>query len=206
MKFGVKVAGWRFGVSLLLLSALGGLALWQSLGHGSESSRAESEKRNPSSKSLAVVQRADNRQLAIFAQLKTSPEGLPSDLKRVLRRPPSGANWELAQRLPVRAQGRFWAIPASGSICMIGQGKDRIIEMTCATTKAALQHGVAIVRLGQAKVVDEPAARLTVGMAPDGSRTVVIHTGAMMTTGAVANGVFAVRDMATDPPDELTFR
>lgn len=78
--------------------------------------------------------------------------------------------------------------------------------MTCATTKAALQHGVAIVRLDQPKAIGKPAARLTVGMAPDGSHTVVIHTGTRTTIGAIANGVFAVRDMATDPPDELTFR
>jgi hypothetical protein len=202
----VKAAGWRFGVGLLFLSALGGLALWQSLGMGDESSRAESEKRSPSSKSFAVVQRADSRQLATFAQLKTSPEGLPADLKQVLRQPPFGANWALAQRLPVQAQGRFWAVPAKGSICMIGVGKDPVVEMTCATTKAALQHGVAIVSLDQPKVADEPAPRFTVGMAPNGSHAVVIHTGTRTTTGIVANGVFAVRDMATDPPDELTFR
>jgi hypothetical protein len=127
-------------------------------------------------------------------------------LKHIIRRPPLGANWTLAQRLPVRVKDRFWAVPANDAICIVSQGKDRAVEMTCTTTKGALRHGVAIVRLDQAQIADEPAARLTVGMAPDGSRTVVIHTGTRTTTGAVANGVFAVQDMATDPPDLLTFR
>lgn len=148
----------------------------------------------------------NSRRFVTFSQLRTQPEGLPFDLRRIIRHPPLGANWTLAQRLRIHVKGRFWAVPANDAICIIGQGKDSVIEMTCTTTKAALQHGVAIVSLDQPKVAGEPAARLTVGMAPDGSRTVVIHTGTRTTTGAIANGVFAVRDMATGPPDELTFR
>jgi len=78
--------------------------------------------------------------------------------------------------------------------------------MTCTTTKTALRYGIALVELGRKKTAKGFAKRLTVGMAPDGSRTVVIHTGTRATTGTVTNGAFAVRDMATDPPDELTFR
>jgi hypothetical protein len=203
MSLNLGKAGRCLGIGLLIL---GVLVLWQNLQQDTDLSSVASKTFSSGPKQLAVVQRADSRLLATFAQLKTQAEGLPNELTRVLRRPPFGANWALAQRLPVRVQGRFWAIPARDSICMIGLGKDRVVEMTCTTTKAALQHGVAIVSLDQPETAGEPAARLTVGMAPDGSHTVVIHTGTRTTTGPVANGVFAVHDMATDPPDELTFR
>jgi hypothetical protein len=82
----------------------------------------------------------------------------------------------------------------------------RIINMTCTTTEAALQHGVAIVALDQPLDSTAPAARLTVGMAPDGANVVLVHTGHARTSVPIAHGVFVVRDRATDPPDKLTFR
>jgi len=201
-----KRAGWRFGAGLLILSALVGLVVWQGLEPDGESSAAMSEEEGPRRPSPHAIQRTDSRQLAMFMQLRTHAEGLPADMRRTLRHPPFGANLDLAQRLPVHAQGGFWAVPAKGKICIVARGKGGIVNMICTTTNAALRRGVAIVTLGQPRGFSGRAARLTVGMAPDGTHTVVVHTAGSTTSAPVADGVFVVHDLATDPPDKLTFR
>lgn len=201
-----KGAGRPLGVGLLLLSALAGLGFWLGSQHDGELSILPSAKHRTQPVLPPVSRRTEGLQLATFGQMRTPPEGLPLDMRRTLRRDPFGANWALAQRLPVRVQGQFWAVPATRKICILSRGKGGIINMICTSVKSALQHGVAIVTFDQPLASTAPASRLTIGMAPDGAHAVVVHTGHAKTSAPVAHGVFVVRDLATDPPDKLTFR
>jgi hypothetical protein len=157
------------------------------------------------------IQTAPSSQSSNFSLLRTPPEGLPVEIRRIMRKPTNGTNWDLAQRLPETGFGEFWLLPGNNFICLIartGKGTLTSISQTCAPTGVALRHGVASVTL-RARSLYVPARnnRFIVGVVPDRAAQIVVHTGSFTAKASVeGNGVFRLYDRAVDPPDSLTLR
>jgi hypothetical protein len=156
-----------------------------------------------------VIARADPRQRASFALLRTEPEGLPGRVRRILRAPIMGMSWRLAQRLPVSLSGAYWLVPGNGYLCVVDQGSlgNPAVGTTCARTAHALAHGIASITVAMpndaAHVVQ---SRLIVGVAPDGAHEVQVHTHGVVATAPVVGTTFVLRDALIGPPDRLTWR
>lgn len=159
--------------------------------------------------SFRVVAKVEHKQLAKFAVLRTPPEGLPTAVQRVLKAPVFGSNWNLAQRLPVTVPGAYWLLPGDGYLCVVSQGSmgSSTIGTTCARTSQARQHGIAAITVARAVPGSHGAAgRLIVGLAPDGTHQVVVHTGASAKTVQVLDEVFVLHDSTVAPPDYFVLR
>jgi hypothetical protein len=102
---------------------------------------------------------------------------------------------ELAQSLPLSFSGQFWAIPGNRFICVVSLEIDGSVGQACATVKKAIRRGISLI------TIDGGAQRTIVGIAPDGSRGVSVFTGGEVETVRIVNGVFAVRDSNSSPPD-----
>jgi hypothetical protein len=172
-------------------------------------SQASREATPSEPRAYRVIARAEHRQLANFALLRTPPEGLPAGTQRILRAPIFGVNWKLAQRIPVTLPGAYWVVPGNRYLCVIslksmgspGAGT------TCAQTSQALEHGIADITIARGSPGSRiPHGRLIVGVAPDGVREVLVHTHGSVATVPVVDDVFALRDSATSPPDFSTLR
>jgi hypothetical protein len=157
--------------------------------------------------SVAVIEDTEAQQLTAFAALRSSPEGMPADLRKILRHPVFGVNFALAQRLPVPLRHRYWVIPGRGTICLIARtAKGMAAELTCSSTAQILQEGLVATTLAQPLRSRAPAPRLIIGMAPDGENKALIRTGKETVTAEIDKGVFVMRDRAADPPDSISFR
>jgi len=157
--------------------------------------------------SVAVIEDTEAQQLAAFAVLRSPPERMPADLRKILRHPVFGANFALAQRLPVPLHRRFWVIPGRGTICLVARtAKGMAAETTCSGTAQILQQGLVTTTLASRCVSRAPAPRVIVGVAPDDESEALIRTGRETVTAEIDNGVFVVRDRAADPPDSIGFR
>lgn len=155
---------------------------------------------------VGVVARVEDRQRANFALLRTPPEGLPTAVRRVLRNPVFGSNWNLAQRIPATASGAYWLLPGNGYMCVISDESmgSNTINTTCARALQARRHGIAAVTVTRAVPGSHlEAARLIVGLAPDGAHQVVVHTRGFTETVPVHDEVFVLRDSIVAPPDFL---
>jgi hypothetical protein len=153
-----------------------------------------------------VISRAQSRQLAAFALLRTPPEGLPAATQRILRRPVFGIDWKLAQRIPAKSKGAYWLIPGDGHLCVISQGvmHGPGVGTTCATTSRAVAHGIADISItlpGAAHRV-----RVIVGVAPDGASEALVHTRGAIAAAPVHGEVFVLRDSTLAPPDTIALR
>lgn len=153
-----------------------------------------------------VISRVQPRQLAAFALLRTHPEGLPIAMQRILRGPVFGINWKLAQRIPVDSAGTYWLVPGSGHLCMLSQGVMGGIGVgtTCAGTAYAIAHGIADVSMTLPDA--RHPARLIVGVAPTGTKKVIVHTHGTISTIPVRREIFALRDSTVAAPDEISLR
>jgi hypothetical protein len=153
-----------------------------------------------------VISRVQPRQLAAFALLRTPSEGLPSSTQRFLGRPIFGSNWRLAQRIPVKAEGAYWLVPGDRHLCVISQGVMGGIGVgaTCEATAQAIAHGVADISMPLPGV--KHRTRLIVGVAPAGTREVVVHTRGAISTAPVHHEVFILRDSTLAPPDTILLR
>src|SRR6185503_14707436 len=90
------------------LGALVALSATLALGCGSSTDRitatadrAEDRAAPSTPHAIASIAAVESQQRHAFAILRTLPEGLPVVVMRLLRRPSFGANWGLAQRLPL---------------------------------------------------------------------------------------------------------
>jgi hypothetical protein len=210
-------AGRRFGVGLLLFSLLGILGLWwnsrnsapeQTLQPARPSSEAHSPRKPSRSQSpLFVIRHLGDRQRASFAVFRTSPEPLPWSMRRAMRRPIYGINWDLAQRLPIRVPAHAWAVPGDGYICILSLQVRRgrgAVGATCDSTKGALDHGLATTLLGERGTgAFQRIHRVIVGIAPDRARGVIADGSGSTVRIAVGGGVFIQRDTVPYPPDRL---
>lgn len=77
------------------------------------------------------------------------------------------------------------------------------VSTACAPTKVALAHGIAAASLREAGAV-APARRLIVGIAPNGVKEAVVHTGEAATTISVTRHLFVLADSMSEPPDVIS--
>jgi hypothetical protein len=153
-----------------------------------------------------VISRAQPRQLAAFALLRTPPEGLSAATQRILRRPVFGINWKLAQRIPIKSDGTYWLVPGDGHLCVISQGVMHGLGVgsTCAATSHAIAHGIADISITLPGAAHP--ARLIIGVAPDGTREALVHTHGTIAATPVHDEVFVLRDSTLAPPDVISLR
>jgi len=158
---------------------------------------------------VRVAGRVEGQQRANFALLRTPPEGLPTAVQRALGNPVFGSNWNLAQRIPTIASGAYWLLPGNGYMCVVSERSlgSNTINTTCARASQARQRGIAAVTVTrEVPGSQSKAARLIVGLAPDGARQVVVHTRGIAETVRVHHEVFVLNDVIAAPPDFLTPR
>lgn len=153
-----------------------------------------------------VIARVEHRLLANFALLRTRPEGLPALVQRVLRAPTFGLNWKLAERIPVALPSAYWLVPGNGYLCIVAR-ESMGVGTTCAPSSEALVHGIASITITPFRPTPGVRpSRLIVGVAPDGTHEVLVHTRGEVDTGPVVNEVFVLRDSVDAPPDFLALR
>jgi hypothetical protein len=155
---------------------------------------------------VTVISHVQPHQLAAFALLRSSPEGLPTSVQGILRQPVFGINWMLAQRIPVKSKGTYWLVPGNGHLCVISQGVMRGpgVSTTCAETAYAIAHGVASVSITPPRA--KHPGRLIVGVAPTDSREVIVHTHGSISTTPVHHEAFVLRDSTLAAPDTISLR
>ena len=138
-----------------------------------------------------------------FALTRTPPDGVPAVARVSLATlPVRGISWNVAWRIPVSLPGRYWLVPGAEDLCILAEAaKPPSGGMTCGTIDNALHHAVAYTQLDLTA-----GRRVMVGVAPDGTRTVLIQSGLASTTVRVRHGVFVLRDSVAGPPDRLTLR
>lgn len=156
-----------------------------------------------------VIARPERQQYTRFALLRTQPEGIPARVQHVLNTPILGMNWTLAQRIPVNLPGDYWLVPGNGHLCIVDRGSlgSPAVGTTCARTQDAIAHSVASITItAPDPAARVPAARLVVGVTPDGAREVQVHSARSVTTSLVVGTTFVLRDSVALPPDFLSWR
>jgi hypothetical protein len=156
--------------------------------------------------SLPVVSRVQPPQLSAFALLRKPAEGLPPATQRFFRKPVFGGNWNLARRIPAKAEGTYWLVPGYGHLCLISQGVmgNISVSATCEKTAEATTHGIAAISMTPPGAPHP--ARLIVGVAPDGTREALVHTRGVVATVPVRDGTFVLRDSTLAPSDFISLR
>lgn len=157
----------------------------------------------PDSEVTNPVHSVDSAQRDHFALLRGVPEPLPPSVRRILRKPTYGMNWDLAQRVPVGLQGSFWLIPGRGVLCLLHAETIHEASSACAPTKTALAHGIVGASLRE-RHSEVPAERLIVGVVPDGATEAVVHTGKVASKVAIAHHLFVLRDSMEEPPEVVS--
>lgn len=155
----------------------------------------------PTSKSI-VKHRSSQRLSADFWPLHRPAEDLPPSVRRILRVPVRGMHWNRARLLPVNLPGDYWLIPGDKDLCIVARAAEASsVGTVCATIQQALRHGIA-----NTQINPRSRRRTIVGVAPDGTRTVVVHSAKSSTSVPVRNGKFELRDGTEEPPDEFVLR
>lgn len=203
----------RLGAGLLVLACATGVVLWQALDGDDGEREAISSSRagagdagSPPSGSVPVVARADRLQVKSFSLLRTAPEGLPPEIASEMLEPTNGANWRLAQRFPPPAPAGFWLVPGRDTLCMVAREGDSA-GINCTPTEHALGYALAVVVFRKTPGPERrgpPDRRLVIGISPDPTRRIRIHTLDSVATVPVVDGVFTLRDRVIGPPDRLT--
>jgi hypothetical protein len=198
------------GLLVLLLGGIGYcLALYDAeTQHTSLSSVPRTAARNlqsPEDKAISapVIQHLQSDQRAHFAVLRTLPEGLPRAVRKILRQPNFGASWALAQRLTIDIPIQVWVVPGQGFLCIIDRQAESVVGVGCTPTRNARRHGLTTTLLDPPSSSQGYGRRFTFGLAPDGTREMLVETHGSMTTTPVKNGVFLLRDRAMDPPSRV---
>lgn len=208
-------AGWRVAVGLpAVLALLCCVGFWwaERSGEsppeiGARSKGKQGQVAKPFPLSVPLVKNVDGAQRTGFLPLRTTPEGLPKSIEKIMREPSYGTNWDLAQRIPLGRGDRLWLIPGNGFLCALSLPSKGTLGQVCSPTPVALAHGVAVVSLKPRPRPGRADNRVMVGIAPAGARKVLVETGRQTKALPVRKtGVFVLRDAATDPPDILRLR
>lgn len=154
---------------------------------------------------MAVIRRIGTNERKRFTLLRGKPEPLPLYVRRILRRPSFGVNWDLAHRLPLSLRRSFWLVPGRGHLCLVHTETIHEVADACATTGVALKHGIVAVSLRDPGAV-RPAQRLIVGVAPDGASEAVVHTGRVASNVAITRHLVVLRDSLSQPPDVVSLK
>ena len=137
-----------------------------------------------------------------FAIFRGRPEGLPTQIERILQGPAFGTNWTLAQRLHGVRNWRVWAIPGPVFLCLLIQKTDAIGQ-SCTRTDRAVRKGMFDASIFDASKTRPQGARVVVGLVPDGVSDVRVSASAPAV--AVIENTFIVRDAVLKPPERLIF-
>ncbi len=157
----------------------------------------------PLPEATTPIHNVNRAQRSHFALLRGEPEPLPPSIRRILRRPTFGMNWDLAQRVPISLRGSFWLIPGRHVLCLLHAETIHEASSACAPTKTAFAHGVVAASLQEASA-GTPAKRLIVGVVPDGTTEAVVHTGGMVSRIAITHNLFVLEDSTKEPPDVVS--
>jgi hypothetical protein len=144
-----------------------------------------------------------SRRLSVdFTLLRTPPDGLPPGVRQTLKVPVSGMSWNLARRIPVSLPGAYWLVPGTEDLCIVATTPGSpAVGTVCASIGQALRHGIANTSLDP-----DSGRRTIVGVAPKGTRAVLVRSGPSTTSVHVRDGSFVLRDSVASPPDRLTLR
>jgi hypothetical protein len=139
---------------------------------------------------------------ANFALLHAPPDGIPLAARQVLGGSVPGIRWNLARRIPVSLSGKYWLVPGADNICVVAKTPGSLsVDAVCASVTQALHHGVASTSLNPTS-----GRRVIVGVVPTGTRTVLVRSGAAISSARAFHGHFSLHDSVAAPPDELTLR
>jgi hypothetical protein len=153
---------------------------------------------------LPVVQQLSRSQRANFGIFRTPSERLPNAVRRTLRHPDYGANWNLAQRLAITSQIPVWVLPANGAICLVEEQRNGAIGVTCTPMAQALKHGVVTASIASGKPPLSLTRRIVVGVVPDNVPRVRVKTPSFGTVAVPArSNTFILRDPVSDPPESV---
>lgn len=197
-----SLRGWRQLGLLLALALSGGVAAC-----GAEQQRDQGASAHPeSSQDTSPASPGGNVSRLLttnFELLRTPPDGIPADVRRTLQVPVPGMSWNLARQVPVSLPGTYWLAPGAGDLCIVATSPGSLaVGTVCASAGQALRHGIANTSVDPAS-----GRRVIVGVAPSGTRTVLVRTGASTASARVRrHGSFVLRDTASAPPDALTLR
>lgn len=155
-----------------------------------------------------VLERLSRIQRHNFALLRTPPEGLPARVRRLAPGAPAAINPALAQRIPVTVPGSYWLVPGIGQLCVVSEVPwTPGIGTVCARTQQAIKHGSGTLTFIPAKQAPSGLpTRLLVGIAPDDTRTALVHTRGSVAAVPVVNGVFVLRDSLRGLSDSIELR
>jgi hypothetical protein len=162
---------------------------------------------NPSAspEHFKTIRRVESIQRENFALLNDKAEPLPLSIRRVLHKPIFGTNWRLAHRLRLSLPGSFWLMPGRQFLCLLHAQGAHDVAAACAPIHVALAHGLVTVSLREASVGTQ-AERLIVGVVPNGTHGVVVHTKRVATSVTVVRHIFFLRDSMSEPPDVVSLR
>ena len=146
------------------------------------------------------ISRAKSR----FALLRGEAEGLPAPVERILHAPTKGMRWSDAQRLPIRTPARLWAVPGNNFLCFVAQQDSQSVGTICSTLHRALRHGLYACFLSSPATNAVTLSRVIIGVAPDGTREVVVYTDGTPVRIPVVHGIFKRRDEEMHAPAKVT--
>lgn len=160
---------------------------------------------SPDSASLPIIRQVPKRLRAEVALFRSPPEGLPIGVTLALSGVSThGANWRLAQALP-GTPWPAWLIPGRGFVCLMQQKTSRSgIGQACAAERKVLANGIFSTTLA-ANPQLQAATRVVIGVVPDRTRAVRVHTPYVPTARVtVRQGVFTLSDDTSAPPESIT--
>jgi hypothetical protein len=210
-----KVAGSRLSARRicagLVAAALVGTTAWAVTSAQQQATSSHAQPMSPTadqarSPEPTVIRRLEPWQQARFGLFRTAPERLPEEIRHTLATPAHGTNWLLSQRLRIVSSSETWAVPGKGFVCLVDRDAKGGLGQVCASRREALRHGVTITSLLSVSPSARPSERSIVGIVPDHTRAVVIHTGKEAVRTQAYQNVFAVRDDLAIPPDRITLR
>jgi hypothetical protein len=155
-----------------------------------------------------MLKQLSRMQLREFALLRTRPEGLPANFRRLPTATDAGINPALAQRIPVMVPGRYWLAPGIGSLCLLSEvpGTPGIVTV-CARTRQVIEQGFGTISFAPAeRTFAGMPTRLLVGIAPDDAFTALVHTSGSVAVVPVVRDVFVLRDSRRGPSDFTELR
>lgn len=193
---------WSLGLAFALITSVSLIACGAALESDGEGPARTGQAANERSPQAAPEEPVSPRLSANFALLRTPPDGIPATVKQTLRVPVPGIQWALARQVPVDSPGRYWLVPGADNLCLVGTiPGSPIVGTLCANVDQAVRHGIANTSLDPTS-----GKRIIVGVAPAGTRAVMVRSGSSTTSVRVRSGHFLLRDSVASPPDLLTLR
>lgn len=190
-------------IGLLLILAL---LVWGARSTGSSNSMGsqDMDSQTPS------IQSSTSRFSAITGQweklpiFQTRPEGLPPEVRSIVRRRKYGLRWHLAQRIEVSGSANIWAVPGEGMACLLSEETPVAVGAACAPRGRIMQMGLALTLLKDS-TKGSRGQRVIVGITPLGIREVQVSSPHHVVEAPVVRGVFILHDHWPMPPDRFRF-